>query len=60
MRPSLTFHYREIPSWLMGKEGHRQVDKMGGEKGEGLVGGKKSRKVDEVMIRVNRESGVAR
>ena len=26
MRRALTFHCREIPSWLVGKEGHRQVD----------------------------------
>jgi hypothetical protein len=26
MRRALTFHCREIPSWLVGQEGHRQVE----------------------------------
>jgi len=38
MRPALTFHCREIPSGLVVQKGDRQVDEMGGVKGEGLGG----------------------
>ena len=43
LRPALTFHCREIPSWLKGQQGYSQVDEL---KGERVGGGKKSGKAD--------------
>jgi len=31
----LTFHCREIPSWLKGQQGYSQVDELEGERGWG-------------------------
>ena len=37
----LTFHCREIPSWLKGQQGYSQVDELEGER---VGGGKEIRK----------------
>lgn len=52
LRPALTFHCREIPSWLVGQQGYSQVDKLkggrdgGGEKSRMVVGANPKIKLD--------------